>query len=145
MERLSKWKAIIQTPPMRLPFSISLCLSLQAALVLHHLSPFIAFTIWFHLCSFFCTSPLLPHNVLLPSSSQPFIPSFLTLSFIIPPCPFPPILYSSPTLLPLLLLSSAPLNWTDHKGPAIKMNSVKHPFFFSILRLATAANWLQTE
>lgn len=52
-------------------------------LTLHHLRLFIIFTTWFHLYSLF-PSLLAPHNVLLPSSSQPFIPSSLTFSFICP-------------------------------------------------------------
>lgn len=67
-----------------------LCPSISLALLffkfhpmhtLHHLRLFIMFTTWFHLQSIF-PSLLIPHNVLLPSSSQPFIPFSLTFSFI---------------------------------------------------------------
>ena len=149
MERLSKWKAIIQTPSIPLPYSISPCLSLLPAIVLYHFRLFIIFTFCFHLFSFFSPSPLPPRNVLLPSASQPFIPSSLTFSLIISSLWLlsPPHL-SRPLSFHLLFCSLSshssplssqgpPLNWTDHKGPLGKRNVDKH----SILRLATAANW----
>lgn len=118
MEWLSKWKAIIQAPPFPLPFNISAppvpptahTPPSQAIHHIHHLIPPVLP---------FLPSLLVPHNVLLPWSSQPFMPSSLGSPFISPClsilCPFtcqntPALLFAVfyfslfPFLLPLFCI-----------------------------------------
>lgn len=78
MEWLSKWKAITQTSPFPLPFNISGSFLFLVPLTAHT-SPSQAIH---HIChlippvlSFLASLPV-PHNVLLPSSSQPFYALF---------------------------------------------------------------------
>lgn len=79
MEWLSKWKAIIQTSPFPLPFNISgsflflvpLTAHTSTSQAIHHIRHLIPPVLSF------LAPVLVPHNVLLPSSSQPFYALFL--------------------------------------------------------------------
>lgn len=91
MEWLSKWKAIIQTSPFPLPFNISgsflflvpLTAHTSTSQAIHHIRHLIPPVLSF-------LAPLLvPHNVLLPSSSQPFYALFCLSSVQVPPFPRP--------------------------------------------------------
>lgn len=159
MERLSKWKAIIQTSPQPSTLQYLWAFLFHPMPMLHHLRLFIRFTTWFHLYSLFPS----------PSSlcSPPFIIStfyshFFNLLFYLPFSlhPVPPhlskhtffccLLFSSlsPFLLLffLFLLSSllgGAIHWTGHIGPLWKRTLI-NTLRISILRLVTTAYRLHT-
>lgn len=153
----SKWRDYpnerqLSKPHPSLSPSISLCLSFPIQSSYSTISGYSSYSLFDFTCTLF-SSLLLPNNVFLPSSSQPFIPSSLTFSFIFRSlyvlclftcqntlslfstifysCLFFPFLLLL-LLLPLLLSSflKGAINWTGHKGALWKRTLINIIFLF---------------
>lgn len=121
MEWLSKWKAITQTSPFPLPFNISGSFLFLVPLTAHT-SPSQAIHHIRHLIPpvlSFLASLLVPHNVLLPSSSQPLYALFCLSSVQVPPFPHPFPCQNALSVLSAIpydfFFASSSMLWT-HKG-----------------------------